>query len=188
MDPCGSGLYKSTRGDDRLVTGGRVLSGPRPPLRGNNSPRPPQPAQPLPQGDRRAGGAPPSTRRGPGGAPSAVPSTPGDPRRQRPGDSRRDYAPGPIRPSRLYRRGAGSEGEMPWPVQGGGERNGSEARAPCPEEKEGQTQTLRQSVQRPPRPLREGSRGEEKPRSLSRGALTSPHRCGALRRLDATPR
>lgn len=123
---------------------------------------------------------------GPGGAPSAVPSTPGDPSREHPANSRRDYR-GLIRPSSFPEGTQGFRVVIPPPAQGDRKKNRSGAQARSREEKEGQT--LGQSVQRPPRPLREGSRGEEKPRCLSRGALTSPHPCAALRgRRDAALR
>lgn len=51
--------------------------------------------------------------------------------------------------------------------RGGRKRNGSGGPKALPlEAQEGQTQRLAQRDQRPPRPLREGNRGEKKPRRL----------------------
>lgn len=76
----------------------------------------------------------------------------------------------------------------PWPAQGDRKRNGPGLQAPGrSREEEGQTQSVGQGVQWPPRPLREGSRGGERPGCLLQGALTSPHPCRGLWGLDTTP-
>lgn len=64
---------------------------------------------------------------------------------------------------------------IPCSTLGARKENKSGAQARPLEEKEGQTLRPGRRVQRPPRPLRECSRGEERPSCLLMGALTSPH-------------
>lgn len=66
------------------------------------------------------------------------------------------------------------------PAQGAWERDESGAQAWPLEGQEGQPRRPGQRDQRPPCFLCEGSRGEERPRRLLQGALTSPHPGGAL--------
>lgn len=98
----------------------------------------------------------------------AAPSTPGGPSGWDPANSRRDCHPSLVRPSRLYWGGRWVwECWFPSQFQGARKRNGSWGPKARPlEAQKGQTQRLAQRDQRPPRPLREGNGGEEKPRGL----------------------
>lgn len=136
---------------------------------------------PFPGRTGGPGGSSPFIRCSLGVVPPAAPSTPGGPGGWDPANSGRDCHPGLVRPNRLYRGAARFESPY-FPASSGGlgKGMGRGLKARPLEEQEGQTQRLGQRDQRSPRPLPEGSRGEERPRRLFQGALTSPHPCGAL--------
>lgn len=135
------GFYESTRGDDRFVGGGRVLSGQRLPLPGNGTSL--HRRSPYPSETGSPGGASPATRHGTRRAPPAEPSTPGDPSRWDPANSRRDSPPGVIRPSRRYRRDKRFEGRDSPSSSGGSEKERIQGPDSAPGRKRaGQTQSL----------------------------------------------